>query len=318
MSNILNSEDFGLKIYNRFPPKYREDDAMQQYALKRFLEALADGGFKYSIEEINGINHLVDPNNADAKVLPILFKQYGLDVFNGIPEEYLRKLLPNISTAWSKKGSLVVIEFITSSLSGVKTTTEVEYDEDGNPLIDVRLEMDSSLDGYFPDAKQFNRILDNFLPFYCDKTLIYVYVFNDPIDVETEEEDFTEIMHNAENDDIGILLYGVAEDKDAVFNHAVFGRAVFNDLDLKIPTEIHFDVIKLNVQSEIGVLRTIGEEAPLVIKDTFIDSVDNKVVEECTNVINYTSSTNSTFYTGMFGKAVFGDNSFDKHDTIIT
>ena len=45
MSNILNSEDFGLKIYNRFPPKYREDDVGQKLALKRYLQALSDGGF---------------------------------------------------------------------------------------------------------------------------------------------------------------------------------------------------------------------------------------------------------------------------------
>ena len=42
MSNILNSEDFGLKIYNRFPPKYREDDVGQNFALKRYLQALSE------------------------------------------------------------------------------------------------------------------------------------------------------------------------------------------------------------------------------------------------------------------------------------
>ena len=77
MSNILNSEYFGLKIYNRFPPKYREDDVGQNFALKRYLQALSDGGFKYSIDEINGIADLKDPDKVDSKVLPILFKQIG-------------------------------------------------------------------------------------------------------------------------------------------------------------------------------------------------------------------------------------------------
>ena len=42
MSNILNSKDFGLKIYNRFPPKYREDDVEQKYALKRYIQSLSE------------------------------------------------------------------------------------------------------------------------------------------------------------------------------------------------------------------------------------------------------------------------------------
>ena len=177
MSNILNSEDFGLKIYNRFPPKYREDDVGQNFALKRYLQALADGGFKYSIDEINGITHLIDPDRVDARILPILYKQYGLDIFNGIPEEYLRYLLPKLGEAWSKKGSLSVIEFVTSSLSGIKTTTDVTYDDFNNPLIDVKLEMDYSIGDYFPDVEQFTRLLENFIPFYCDMNLIYSYLF---------------------------------------------------------------------------------------------------------------------------------------------
>lgn len=177
MSNILNSDDFGLKLYNRFPPKYREDDVAQGFALKRYLQALSDGGFKYSIDEINGITHLIDPDKIDAKVLPVLFKQYGLDIFNGIPEEYLRYLLPRLGEAWSKKGSLSVVEFITSSLSGTKTTTEVSYDNENNPTITVILEMDYNIGDYFPEAEQFNRLLRSFVPFYCDLNLLYSYVF---------------------------------------------------------------------------------------------------------------------------------------------
>lgn len=194
MSNILNSDDFGLKIYNRFPPKYREDDISQNYTLKRYLQALSDGGFKYSIEDINGITSLINPDRVDVKVLPILFKQYGLEVFNGIPEEYLRYLLPRLSEAWSKKGSLGVIEFITSSLSGVKTSTEVSYDDNDDPIIDVRLEMDYNIGEYFPDAEQFNRLLTNFVPFYCDTNLIYSYMFYEEQMLRVMETDFMNVI----------------------------------------------------------------------------------------------------------------------------
>lgn len=205
MSNILSSDDFGLKIYNRFPPVYREEDAKVNFALKRYLQALSDGGFKYAIDEINGITALIDPNTALSKALPILFKQYGLEIFNGIPEPYLRYLLPKLGEAWSKKGSLSVVEFITSSLSGIKTSTIVEYDEEENPTVGVRLEMDYNIGDYFPEASQFSRLLRNFVPFYCDLNLIYSYLFfeNDTV-VGTEGGFKYNIKHDPAEDVLAV------------------------------------------------------------------------------------------------------------------
>lgn len=216
MSNTLDSKDFGLKIYDRFPPKYREDDARQNYALKRYLEALSDGGFAHAIEDINGITTLIDPEKIDAKFLPILFKQYGLEVFNGIPEEYLRYLLPKLGEAWSKKGSLSVVEFIISSLSGIKTSTQVTYDDNGNPLVDVRLEMDYNIGNYVPNVEQFNRLLKNFVPSYSDVNMLFSYLF------------FEEQVLNAKDNGLIMLIkdikdeLGVLSDDDFTKNFLSF------------------------------------------------------------------------------------------------
>lgn len=179
MSNVLSSENFGDKLYKKFPLKYQSDDEEQNFALKRYIQSLADGGFKHAIDDVNGLMSLIDPNRADAKVLPLLFKQYGLEVFNGIPDSYLRYLLPRIGGAWSKKGSLSVIEFISSSLSGIKTEATVHYDSKDNPYIDVKFEMDYNMGNYFPDTEQFNRILRNFVPFYCEVVLYYMYTYDE-------------------------------------------------------------------------------------------------------------------------------------------
>lgn len=177
MADRLNPNDFGLKLYNRFPPSYRVDDRDNKYALKRYLEAAADGGFKYVIEEQNGLLDLYDPQTSPLEVVYLLYEQYGLKLFHGIPEEFLRAFLPNLGLAWSKKGSLDVVEFIVSSLSGIKTSTEVTYDDYDNPIVTVRLEMDFSMTDYFPNTEQFKRILENFIPFYCDPYMIYSYVY---------------------------------------------------------------------------------------------------------------------------------------------
>lgn len=231
MSNILNSEDFGLKIYNRFPPKYREDDVGQNFALKRYLQSLADGGFKYSIDEINGLTHLIDPEKVDVKVLPILFKQYGLEVYNGIPEEYLRYLLPKIGEAWSKKGSLSVVEFISSSLSGIKVSTNVTYDEDENPIVEVRFEMDYLFGNYFPNVEQLSKLLKNFLPFYCDVNLVYSYGFYDDTKLKCRDEEENIFNYLPYDESIGlktILDSESGSEKTALFGEAVMGVSVLN------------------------------------------------------------------------------------------
>lgn len=278
MSNILNSEDFGLKIYNRFPPKYREDDVGQNFALKRYLQSLSDGGFKHSIDDINGITNLIDPDRVDAKVLPILFKQYGLEVFNGIPEEYLRYLLPKLGEAWSKKGSLSVVEFITSSLSGVKVTTEVSYDENENPTIDVKFEMDYSIGNYFPSAEHFSKLLKNFLPFYCDANLIYTYGFYDDASMRGRDsiQDRVIFLPSYESRAMRTTFNTENTRKTAVLGEAVMGVAVF---------DTRIDYIDTHIDNIIGSVESGGR----------MRSSSNSLTNNASNTTNNNLYTNGLY-----------------------
>ena len=252
MSNILNSEDFGLKIYNRFPPKYREDDVDQNYALRRFIQASSEGGFKHAIEDVNGITYLIDPDRVNSNVLPILFKQYGLEIFNGIPEEYLRYLLPKLGEAWSKKGSLSVIEFITSSLSGIKTSTEVDYDEQDNPLVKVKFEMDYNIGDYFPNTKQFEKLLVNFLPFYCDLIILYTYMFVEYGVLNLTDKDSIKVSYQIDEEISIGRSDSDSSKKIAVMGQAVMGQAVFGYYEDN--TDIVKDLIK-HSYTEVVVIR---------------------------------------------------------------
>ena len=206
-TKTLNPDEFGLKLYNRFPPSYRLVDVDNQYALKRYLQATADGGFKYVIEEQNGILDLVDPQKSPLEVVYLLYEQYGLPLFHGIPEEFLRAFLPELGVAWSKKGSLDAIEYIVSSLSGIKTTTEITYDEFGNPTVTVRLEMDFSASEYFPNTEQFNRILENFIPFYCDALLVYSYVYTEEGNIHGTDDTLDRLFMTEPEE--GRIPYGI-------------------------------------------------------------------------------------------------------------
>lgn len=264
-TNTLNSDDFGIKIYNRFPPKYREDDVGQNYSLRRYLESLSDGGFKYAIDDINGITTLIDPDKVDAKVLPILFKQYGLDIFNGIPEEYLRYLLPKLGEAWSKKGSLGVVEFITSSLSGVKVSTDIVY-EDDTPTINVKLEMDYKLGDYFPDSNQFNRLLENFIPFYCDVAILYSYFFHDSQSIFIDS-DYYDTLIDFSEENLSVSSIGVQPENTSVLNLLVLGESVLGIGGEN--ADKFYDIITENLEENINLVNSQFDFVALTNNSSF-------------------------------------------------
>ena len=180
MPNILDSNTFGEKIYNRFPIKYREDDVEHNYALKRFIFTAAEGGFKYIIDDANGILNLIDPSTAPLEVINLLYEQFGVPMFNGIPEEFLRNFLPNLGRALDYRGTLSVIDYVATSISGVKTTTEVEVNEEDNSVdLNVTLDMGKLGIKYFPDYAQFIDIMENFIPFYCYLHVVSNYNYSE-------------------------------------------------------------------------------------------------------------------------------------------
>lgn len=183
MGSVLDSDIFGEKIYERFPSKYKQDDAEQNYSLKRFIFSASEGGFKYIIDETNGLLDLLNPSVAPEKVLKLLYKNYGLEVFNGIPEEYLRNFLPYLNEACSYKGSLTSIDYISTSVTGIETHSDIVVnDEDNSVDLTITLELTSSVVKYFPDYAQFMRILEKFIPFYCNLFVVYNYMYADDED----------------------------------------------------------------------------------------------------------------------------------------
>ena len=206
MADLLNSEDFGLKIYNRFPPIYRQDDIVTKFALKRYLSALGDGGFKHIIEDTNRLTTLVDSNRVDYNILPILFKQYGLEIFNGIPEPFLRYLLPRLGELWQKKGSLDALEYFVSYITGIKSFITVDFDDFNNPYVTIKLDMDTRLySDFFPDAGKFETLTRHFIPFYCDPYIIYSFFYQEFLGLNqfADKESMKIVDHK---DDIGVLF----------------------------------------------------------------------------------------------------------------
>lgn len=190
----MDSKTFSEKLYNTLPVMYHNADSMVDYALKRYLQVLSDGGYSFVVDELNGILNLNDPERTPSEVLGVLFEQYGLPLFNGIPEVYLRKLLPILGDLYARKGATTVIEYLTSIISDVKTDIVISPDFLNDYHVDLRLEMDYDQTGArdLPDREQLLRIIKEFLPFFIEVTIIFVYLFYETAKLQARErlEDF--------------------------------------------------------------------------------------------------------------------------------
>lgn len=261
MSKTLNGSTFGEKMYNTLPQKYRNDDSMVEYALKRYLQALSDGGFSKVIEESNGILDLNDPSKTPSEVLSILFEQYGLKIFNGVPELYLRKLLPILGDLYARKGATTVIEYLTSIISDVKADVSVSPNFSEDYHIDLRFEMDYDRQGErdIPDKDQLYRILKDFLPFFIETTVIFVYLFYETAKLQAKDELVVFHTKDVRNEDARVIrqkgegLFPSIGNTDLLLNKSIYlNETYYYDVDV----DQFIDVVKHTIKETGRMNRT--------------------------------------------------------------
>lgn len=194
MSNVLNPDTFGEKLYNRLPALYRTEDSNNNLALKRYLESLSEGGFAKLINEMNGLLNIVDPEKTPTKILKYIFSQYGVTMFQGVDEKFLRKLLQIISDILARKGSKSTIYYIASILTGCECVINYTI-EDGIYLLKISFEVEDESQLLSDTDKSFlESILKDYVPFYWDIIFDSYIGYNNEIgSIRIDTEYFTSI-----------------------------------------------------------------------------------------------------------------------------
>lgn len=239
MSKVLDPNSFGEKLYNSLPQMYRKEDEQVEYALKRFLSVAGDGGFSNVIKEYNGILDLNDPEKTTTQVLNILFKQYGFEVFNGIPEVYLRKLLPILGDLYSRKGSTTVIEYLTSIVTDIKTEVSLSPNFKNDFIVNLRFEMDYDIQN-FPNKQQIFRIIKEFVPFFLKVVTVLVYMFYEY--GKTHAKEYHTMKLNTLNEDHTVLDTEDIFESYSLKNHYSEDSNLDKDKDFIYSTYIHTKV----------------------------------------------------------------------------
>lgn len=118
-----------LLYYKKLPQIYRDEDRKIGYPLKRYLESLIDGGFRGSIEDIEGILLLIDPESIPEKFFPYLLRSFGMQYYPDIDISYQRKFLLNIGELIKRRGTYSCIQFLIKVLTELEAELSFEKDK---------------------------------------------------------------------------------------------------------------------------------------------------------------------------------------------
>lgn len=122
--------DFSSYLYNRLPEVYRREDCRSDvnYALKRYLEALGNGGINNLFSEVLDLYDILDIEKTPEDVLPLWGKLFGYDYIHEVEPAVQRKILQNLIELYRRKGTKSAIEFITREFTSFDTQViEMQY-----------------------------------------------------------------------------------------------------------------------------------------------------------------------------------------------
>lgn len=158
-------------LYNkRLPQVYREADLDTDMCLRRFLQAMIEGGFTEALSSVEGITDLTDPLKCPDEIFPYLFNSFGYTYSADIPINYQRKVLYNHGELYQKRGSIEYINVLARILTGFDCGLSIER-VNGVRLLTVTIYVDSSVTSvesqqYVNVVKKF--VSEGYIPFYLD------------------------------------------------------------------------------------------------------------------------------------------------------
>ena len=122
---MIEREDILNALYDKHLPNvYRANDEPYLY-LKRYLQALCEGGYDEAAKDINGVLSLITPSSTLTAFLPSYLRSVGLPYFPDIPPVYQRRILAQFGELYRRRGSMSGVSYLAKVLTGMEC--ELEY-----------------------------------------------------------------------------------------------------------------------------------------------------------------------------------------------
>ena len=129
---------------------------------------MIDGGFCGSIEDIEKVLHLIDPEKIPEEFLPYLFESFGLEYFPDIAVTYQRKFLLNLGELMRRRGTFSGVRFLTKVLTGLES--ELSY-ENGELKIVLLAQTLGQIDNIETSMYVIENFLKTQVPYFVNPTI---------------------------------------------------------------------------------------------------------------------------------------------------
>ena len=100
-------------LFDRLPEIYRKIDFLEgDNTLKRYLDALDEGGFRYINLDIEKLYNILSIEKAPQELIPIIGNMLGYKYVNEVDDRTQRKIVENLVELYKRKGTKSAINFI--------------------------------------------------------------------------------------------------------------------------------------------------------------------------------------------------------------
>jgi P2-related tail formation protein len=144
---IISKESFAQYVYNLMPEIYRTEDAKHSYVLKKYIDAVIEGGYGHLVEKLNSFTGITNAETCPENLFPYLFESRGLTYQKSINIKYQRKILANLGELNKRRGTYASIRYLVKALTNLEIEMENEKLSSGGHIttrnLHIRLLVDS-------------------------------------------------------------------------------------------------------------------------------------------------------------------------------
>lgn len=180
MANFVHTETqdklMTLLYESKLPKLYRDADIDVDFALKRFLQTIVDGGYSFALHDAEGLRSLINPVTCPDEFFPMLYESFGLTYYNDIDIRYQRKFLSNYGEIMRRKGTYACVNYLVRTVTGIPVTltyTRSHKGQEGRFLVVTLVaETMEQLEGIDTSIQVIQRFVQDFVPFFVDAVVV--------------------------------------------------------------------------------------------------------------------------------------------------
>lgn len=293
-----NKENIGSYLYQRLPSYHRVQDEKNNFILERFLTDVLNASFKENAKALDEALALVQASKCPEEHLYNLAVSLGADWINAVHPRYQRTIILMLIKLYKIKGTVDVIRFIASQLSGFKAEViegEIpdEYFKPGDEklrLLTIRLQAPELNDPVLTQQHEstISYVIGQFVPVHTKYILVVTYYYDEiyykrikeketnkvkqvlekVFSVPREEVDFTEVIKYLYDEESNFQMLSMPEIGGLLTNPN------YKLLENFYTTLTRYDILSYTTINTLDEFSKVFSKVPEVINKTTFNTID--------------------------------------------